>query len=599
MHFRPKLIKVALETKDKYDSAVEFYAVSCAAMTELCQKYKINAYPSVFAVREGNVNSVDDLTNINAAKFSLVEVEKALNLDDSPLQTEQSRQLGEPESQGEDFDARREKTVTDQNNIESGKNEEESENGNVIAGDKDENEDDEPNADAGSDDDQNESREDDDEEESNEEEEEPEDEEEEEEEELRLETEAPERSDNLGPGPGALAAKSKMRSMDKWKEIQKQRLREHEYLMLKRGQARAGDLGEDFIKDQEGATTAMKANRHGTVEYNARQKKMLQVLKKMKQGKRKREVELQQMVNAGKIPFRKQITTPRLSERIPMVQRFVRMSTEETLILDASMSFLEGLRIGVFKSMEPLSPAKKAALHDWLGLLRIALPSEWALHDTITDLLDNFDLISGNPKGLTLILERHRFPRKKWSKECTASGNSWTCGFWKLLHIMTVGVAEHRGGVDLVTNGSVPKGTKTFSPLEAADTLRKYMEFFFLCSECSANFINHYDNCENNRRCDRLVVEASSASDADWKELANWLWEAHNEINVRILNEKADDVRKKARLFRKVEAGPGSASMADEIQVLWPTIDGCIACFNADGSYNEGKIFQHLEQIYW
>ena len=580
---------MAHEIYDKYSSDIEFYTVSCAAINELCRKYKIQSYPSIFAVREGNVNSLDDLIKINTSKFSLAEVEKALKLDESFLQADRSRQLGGPESNGENFDNG--EGHDDDDNIDGGKAEEESEYENGIAGTMAEEEqlDVEPTADAGADD-------------TNDEEEgEPEDDEyegvDDDEEETRFETETSERVNN--PRPGAVTAKSKVRSMDKWKEIQKQRLREHEYLMIKRGQARGGDLGEEFIKDPEGATTAMRANRRGTVEYNARQKQMLDVLKKIKLGKRKKEAELQQMVDAGKIPFKKQITQPRISERIPMVQRLVRMSKEEQLILDASMSFLEGLRIGVFKSMEALSPEKKAALHDWLGLLRIALPSEWALHDTITDLLDNFDLISGNPKGLTLVLDRHQFPRNRWSKECTTSGNSWTCGFWKLLHIMTVGVAEHRGGLDLVQNGSVPKETRTFSPLDAADTLRKYMEFFFLCSECSENFIHHYDRCENNRRCDRLVGEAVLASDADWKELAIWLWETHNEINVRLLNERADDERKKAKLFRKVEAGPGRASMVDEIQALWPTIDGCIACFNEDGSYNERKVFLHLEEIYW
>ena len=179
------------------------------------------------------------------------------------------------------------------------------------------------------------------------------------------------------------------------------------------------------------------------------------------------------------------------------------------------------------------------------------------------------------------------------------SRNSWSCGFWKLLHIVTVGGAEHRGGINLVQNGSVPKETKTFSPLEVADTIRQYVEFFFLCSECSENFIHNYDKCENNRRCDRLAAEGASSSDDDWKELANWLWETHNEINVRLLNERADDERKKSKLFRTLEAGPGSASTAEEIQVLWPTLDGCITCFNEDGTYNEGNIFLHLEKTYW
>jgi len=153
--------------------------------------------------------------------------------------------------------------------------------------------------------------------------------------------------------------------------------------------------------------------------------------------------------------------------------------------------------------------------------------------------------------------------------------------------------------MNLIENGSIRKDARTFSPLEAADTLRKYMEYFFLCSECSDNFIDHYDKCENNRRCDRLVVDEVSASDDDWKELGNWLWETHNEINVRLMNERADDQRKQKKLFRKVEAGPGFATMAEEVKVLWPSMGDCITCFNEDGTYNEDAVFLHLERTYW
>lgn len=580
---------MAREVHDKYSDNVEFYAVSCAGMAELCQKYKIEAYPSVYAVREGDVSSVDDLTKVKTRRFSIGAVEKALKLNESPLAEAQTRKLAEPENDdNEEEEKGSDEAVNGSNDVETG-DEKEMDNPS-----EDEDEEERTGAPGDEEEDLESDNKDEDEEQTGE----PDEEEEDLESDNDDENE-PESSDKPIVRAGADAAKSKKRSMDKWKEIQKQRLREREYLMLKKGQARAGNLGKDFVRDPEGATKAMKANRRGTVEYNERQKQMLGVLKTMKKGKRKKEAELQQMMKAGKIPYRKQISKPRMGERIPVFKRLVKMSSEEELILDASMSFLEGLRIGVFKSMEPLSSEKRAALKDWLELLQISLPSEWALHDTISDLLNNFGMISENPNGLSLKLDQHLFPRKKWSKACTASSNSWTCGFWKLLHIMTVGVAEHRGGINLVESGSAKKGTRVFSPMDAAHTLRNYMEYFFLCSECSDNFISHYDNCENNRRCDRLLDTAESATDDDWKELANWLWETHNEISVRLMNERADDERKKQKFFRKAEIGPGSASMAEEIKVVWPNIDSCITCFNEDGTYNEGNIFLHLEKTYW
>jgi hypothetical protein len=77
---------------------------------------------------------------------------------------------------------------------------------------------------------------------------------------------------------------------------------------------------------------------------------------------------------------------------------------------------------------------------------------------------------------------------------------------------VTVGVAEYRGGLNLLKSEVIRPNTHMFSPLEAADTIRNYMENFFLCSECSQNFVQIYDRCTNNRRCERLTDDASGAA---------------------------------------------------------------------------------------
>jgi len=519
-------------------------------MTALCQKYEVHRYPSVFAVREGE--SMDAREVLNQTAFSLSGVEKVLGLDSSWADLRQLDAEGGGEEGKKRSDGAREGDIIDDDDQQvGGINDDDDVDDNVR---------------------------------------------EEVQEEKTLEGSA---GDSGKSKPGAEIAKTKEHSMDKWKEIQKQRLREREVLWLRKGKARAGSLGQELVKGSEGATQIMKANRRGTHEYTERQKKFLNVISKMRAGKRKKQEAMREMMDKGKIPFKKQISKPRIRERIPVLKRTVRMTPEEQLILDASLSFLQGLKLGVFKTTGPLSSDKRIALKDWLELLRISLPLEWAIHDTITDLIHNFELISESPEGLTSTLAKHPFPRKKWSKSCTTRGNGFTCGFWKLLHIMTVGVAEHRGGFDLVVNGDVRDDTRVFSPLEAADTVRKYMLHFFLCSECSDHFMHHYDNCANNRRCDRLTGDEESASDADWKELAKWLWETHNEVSVRLLNERADDKRKEKRIFKAPQAGPGGAAMKDEIQALWPTIEGCITCFNEDGSYNEDSVFLHLERTYW
>jgi len=128
---------------------------------------------------------------------------------------------------------------------------------------------------------------------------------------------------------------------------------------------------------------------------------------------------------------------------------------------------------------------------------------------------------------------------------------------------MSMAIAEHRGGQDLVDTGLVKSSTRVFSPLDAADTLREYMIFFFPCTECASHFVAQYDDCDRNRRCSRLTSESSTATDADWKELGKWLWEFHNDVNVRLFNQKFDDKRKKKQraILFKAAAGPGGATM--------------------------------------
>ena len=200
------------------------------------------------------------------------------------------------------------------------------------------------------------------------------------------------------------------------------------------------------------------------------------------------------------------------------------------------------------------------------------------LHDTIDALLANFDTIVKSAYNLATIMDLHPFPRHNWGPTCSRSSNPFTCGFWKLLHTMTVGIAEQRGGLELPNR----RNGVTFSPLRAADAIRGYMENFFFCDECTQHFLERYDDCSVLRRCARLVASESAASDADWKEPAKWLWEFHNIVSVDILRKNQRGIK-----------------VADEVKVIWPSLDGCFFCFNEDGTFNEEVVFMMLEKTYW
>jgi hypothetical protein len=554
-------------------------------MLELCQKFNIGAYPSIFAMAASDGNN--DMKNIGNRLFSVSKIEKALKLTGAAL-PERDLGLGdgakatdgestdESETAPKDNEEESEEVVKGADSKVDLENQTEEDEGD-IAGDEDEDETEpgvgnvgnEQGNQAGSDD----------------------------------------KKSNFWKGKeavipvhskaGAEVAKNGAHAMDKWKEIQKQRIREKEYKWLRQRKAKSGNIGKELISNS-GATAIMLANRRGTDEFNARQKDLLKVLLRMQKSRNRKREEMLKRMKQGQLMFKKEVTRPSFVEAVPLIKRTVKMTTEEQLILDASLSFREGLRVGVYKSMKPLVPKEKHVLKNWLDLLRISLPPEWGLHETIDDLAENIHKIAQSPHDFIAILAKRPFPRTKWSESC-GKENGFNCGFWKLLHIMTIGVAEQRGGRDLIDAGIIAKSTRVFSPMEAADTVREYMAMFFPCTDCSQHFIAQYDQCETNRRCDRLTNDLSTATDADWKELARWLWEFHNDVSVRLLNQKLDDERKSQQqvVVLKASAVPKGATMAEQVQVLWPTPDGCGVCFNEDGSFNEEVVFLHLERTYW
>jgi len=128
--------------------------------------------------------------------------------------------------------------------------------------------------------------------------------------------------------------------------------------------------------------------------------------------------------------------------------------------------------------------------------------------------------------------------------------------------------------------------------LFAADTIRNYISHFFTCEPCRLHFLEIYDTYDTDRR-ESLVEEKETASVADWKQVGLWLWNFHNDLSVQILRDR----EKKSVAVVKLRAD--NKKTAKDVQVLWPTMDGCFFCFKDDGSWNEAEVFVHLEKAYW
>jgi len=397
-------------------------------------------------------------------------------------------------------------------------------------------------------------------------------------------------------GAGHMKARDQYKDMDRFRDEVRQHQKEFKRRRKGLGRLVASNRSKDTYgksierTNLDDMTKTMKVNTPGTAEFKERKKKVLEHFKKAQGVKRKNFEHAAKLAPSKEaLPYTKDVRKPTFVrekiEKLPILKRIVKMTAEEELILDATLSLVVSLESGVYTSVDQnLSKTQKRALTDFLDLLSVSLPPEWGIHKMIDALRSKIDYISQGDTNLRNIIKKYPLPRRQWSKSCTVRNpHGFSCGLWKLFHVVTVGVAEHRGGLNLIESEMMGLDTKTFSPIEAADTLRNYIENFFNCAKCRRNFLTKYDDCANNRRCDRLTDDEEDASTADWKELAIWLWEVHNEVSIDILKDNAKE---------KLHVG-------DEIKVVWPNMGNCFMCFTDEGTWDEEQVFKFLEKSYW
>jgi len=277
-------------------------------------------------------------------------------------------------------------------------------------------------------------------------------------------------------------------------------------------------------------------------------------------------------------------------KKIPIVKRAFKRSQGEETLNDAALSFTRGLLMGLFKSNEPLTYKKKAALLDWLDLLSVSLPPEIGLHELIDNLRYNIDSISQRRENLLLIITEHPLPDHMWSYSCTkgAPSGGFFCGFWKLLHVMSIGFAEQAGGLALQESSP---SIRVFSAKEAGDVVREYMALLFNCDKCSKRFVAQYDDCSF-QRCHRLSDETVNLPAETWQEFPLWLWQVHNDIS----RHKSNQAHKK---LEKTGSHAQAKLWERDMKAVYPHLDQCISCVTSDGTWNLNAVYNHLEKEYW
>jgi len=179
----------------------------------------------------------------------------------------------------------------------------------------------------------------------------------------------------------------------------------------------------------------------------------------------------------------------------------------------------------------------------------------------------------------------------QWTEACSHKviGSGYTCGLWELFHILTIGssLQDHRWF-------AFRRGYST-APMELAQVLKRAVNQFLACDVCRWNFVNAYDRCTHDR-CKRLVddmpelhepVENTSEDDVG-KELAIWLWEVHNSVNVRLMRESASEEDR-------------NVTKDEQLAAVFPPPSLCPKCWHDDTLrvYDKNEVYAFLKRWYW
>lgn len=261
---------------------------------------------------------------------------------------------------------------------------------------------------------------------------------------------------------------------------------------------------------------------------------------------------------------------------------------------DAMTSFVVTLTSALYSQIphgSALPPDTSTILREFIDLMRWAFPPETKAQQLAQHLAEEFFKISTSEEGLLNVIAKYVNSSQgvTWSERCggiNGSEDGYSCGFWSLLHILSLGVAERHDAVV----GDVDRLSVSY----AGHVMRSFVDHFFIhCETCRQLWTTLYDEacCEldnsDHSIADKANLDANRESQ-DLKSLAFWVWEIHNEISVR-----------KGYYIKY--------SHTASTNLLWPSKSECPGCWKSTNdahvtnmnSYDRDAIYNHLRKIYW
>ena len=247
---------------------------------------------------------------------------------------------------------------------------------------------------------------------------------------------------------------------------------------------------------------------------------------------------------------------------------------------DAYRSFHFTMENSIYTANGPLPEKSQKVLANWLLLLQNALPPAWKVQELLQELVTNFEAITKDENNLQTILTKYPPQSDEWTESCShgKEGYGYTCGLWKLLHIVTVGVVQFNENAISVNEQAI------YHTADVAQILRDFLEHFFSCNVCRTEFLKSFDSCAHNR-CRRLVDVVGDRH--NWIQLPLWLWQEHNSVSMRLLREQAQ---------QKLPSSTGE----DEVG-QWPAHHVCASCYNATNgtAFDAESTYRYLLEEYW
>jgi thiol-disulfide isomerase/thioredoxin len=273
--------------------------------------------------------------------------------------------------------------------------------------------------------------------------------------------------------------------------------------------------------------------------------------------------------------------------------------TKTDIFHDATVSLLFALQfdVNISGGDELIMMERIDVFAHWIDLLFWTLPSSWKVLTLVNDLRTNNNIETMKNSEIAGIVEANKDvvlpdPSILWTGSCQSrerSSEGYTCGLWSLFHIISIGVAEQ--------HHAVIGDTGVVNTERVAITMHDYVNNFLGCKICKKNFNKLYKKSCGKKvsECVRFSKKPKRGIGVDprknihlpyWRDLAIWIWELHNAINIEVLYEKKKSIGK-------------VPTEEEKAKVIYPSKEMCLHCRTLAGDWNETEVYSFLKSQYW